>query len=94
MTACHVTIVWFPREYQIGMEVRKGSGAYKVTNVVTFVARFQLENRTTFNLMYLQRHLVSLQTSKDEETTPLIVPGAVLAFHWPRADLDQLLCIR
>ena len=25
---------------------------------------------------------------------PTIMPGALLPFHWPRTDLDQLLCIR
>ena len=74
------------------MEVKKGSGVYKPTKVVTFVARFQLENRTTFNLKYLQRHLVFAKEESD--SVPVIAPGAVIAFHWPRADLDQLLCIR
>ncbi|XP_019858653.1 PREDICTED: vacuolar protein sorting-associated protein 13D-like [Amphimedon queenslandica] len=82
------------KEYQIGMEVKKGTGVYKPTKVVTFVARFQLENRTTFNLKYLQRHLVFAKDESSSDSVPVIAPGAVMAFHWPRADLDQLLCIR
>ena len=25
---------------------------------------------------------------------PLIMPNALMAFHWPRVDLDKLLCLR
>lgn len=80
-----------PREYQLGMEIHNGSQQYHDTKVVTFVARFQLENRTPFKLSYLQRHLIP---DTRPEKVPCILPSAVMAFHWPRADLDQLLCIR
>ena len=73
------------------MEIHNGSQQYHNTKVVTFVARFQLENRTPFKLAYLQRHLIA---DTKPEKVPCIMPRAVMAFHWPRADLDQLLCIR
>lgn len=77
------------------MEIKKGSGRHQVTRLVAFVARFQLENRTSFKLAYLQRHLIPKEkltvVAKD---SPIIYPGAIIAFHWPRADLDQLLCIK
>lgn len=78
------------------MEIQKGSGRYQVTRLVTFVARFQLENKTSFKLAYLQRHLLPPKGSLTQVTkdSPVILPGSVMAFHWPRADLDQLLCIK
>ena len=80
------------REYQIGMEIHRGSHQYNETRVVTFVARFQIENRTSFKLGYLQRHV--LLAHEDVQEPPVIMPSAIMAFHWPRTDLDQLLCIR
>ena len=37
---------------------------------------------------------VMLQRLKHSSQVPVMMPGAIMAFHWPRADLDQLLCIR
>ena len=85
-----IVIVSF-REYQIGMEIHRGTHQYNDTRVVTFVARFQLENRTAFKLAYLQRHVLSSST---KQTPSTILPRAIMAFHWPRTDLDQLLCIK
>lgn len=39
-------------------------------------------------LLIMQSHL--LKTGR----IPTIMPGALLPFHWPRTDLDQLLCLR
>ena len=44
------------REYQIGVDVHCGRFQYHQTRVVTFVAHYQLENRTQYKLAYLQRH--------------------------------------
>lgn len=74
------------------MEVQQGRDKYHQTRLVTFVARFQLENKTSFKLGYRQRHLVSERTATKD--IPVILPGSIMAFHWPRADLDQLLCIK
>ncbi len=71
------------------MEIDRGALQYNETRVVTFVARFQLENRTGFKLAYLQRHLLN-----DKTSLSTILPKAIMAFHWPRTDLDQLLCIK
>ena len=83
------------REYQIGMQIRRGQGKHQVTKLVTFVARFQLENKTPFKLAYLQRHLIDdtdlLHVGSDIQ---VLYPESISAFHWPRADLDQLLCIK
>ncbi|XP_074642818.1 intermembrane lipid transfer protein VPS13D-like [Tubulanus polymorphus] len=79
--------------YNIGIEVQPGHGRYKNTNIVTFSPRFQLDNRTKFKLAFAQRHLAR----SNEESNPLghltAVPNCNLPFHWPRLDLDQLLCV-
>ena len=75
------------------MEIQKGTQLYCNTRVVTFVARFHLENRTPFCLAYLQYHQLS-EGSPQSPTHSTSLSGAETAFHWPRADLDQLLCIR
>ena len=51
------------REFQIGVEIHRGRGGYQNTRVVTFVARYQLENRTQYHLAYLQRHQLRQQVS-------------------------------
>ena len=73
------------------MEIHRGTHQYNETRVVTFVARFQLENRTAFKLAYVQRHAL---TNNKLSNPPIILPSAIMAFHWPRTDLDQLLCIK
>ena len=83
----------FRSEFQIGVEIQKGTQLYTNTRVVTFVARFHLENRTPFRLAYLQ-HYQLLERDVQSSKPNTILPGAEMAFHWPRADLDQLLCIR
>ena len=75
------------------MEIQKGTQLYSITRVVTFVARFHLENRTPFCLAYLQHHQL-LEGGSQSPKPNTILPSAETAFHWPRADLDQLLCIR
>ena len=44
------------REFQIGVDIRRGPRQYRVTRVVTFVSRYQLDNRTPYTLTYAQRH--------------------------------------
>jgi hypothetical protein len=51
------------REYQIGVDVHRGRFQYQQTRVVTFVAHYQLENRTQYKLAYLQRHQLQNQVS-------------------------------
>ncbi len=46
------------RVYDIGIDVRFGQGRYRDTRIVTFAARYQLENRTQHTLVLSQSHLV------------------------------------
>lgn len=56
------------REYQIGVDICRGQDQYKSTRIVTFVAYYQLENKTPYKLAYLQRHLLA-----DEVGLPLFI---------------------
>ena len=38
------------------MDIRRGTGKYRLVKIVTFVAHYQLVNRTRYKLAYLQRH--------------------------------------
>ncbi|XP_060085097.1 intermembrane lipid transfer protein VPS13D-like [Ylistrum balloti] len=81
--------------YNIGIEVRQGKGKYRDTNIVTFAPRFEIDNQSSHNLAIVQRHISKRETltrSIDGHLTAL--PGCKLPFHWPRLDLDQLLCVR
>ena len=57
-------VVTVCREYQIGMEIQRESSDHYLSRVVTFVARFQIENRTPFKIGYLQRHQLNKKVSK------------------------------
>ena len=59
------------REYQIGVDVHRGRFQYQQTRVVTFVAHYQLENRTQYKLAYLQRHQLQHEVRVGEEGTKM-----------------------
>ena len=48
------------------MEIQRKSSDHYLSRVVTFVARFQIENRTPFRIGYLQRHQLNKKVSKAE----------------------------
>ncbi|KAH9277961.1 Vacuolar protein sorting-associated protein 13D [Echinococcus granulosus] len=76
--------------YSVGVEVRKGVGLHDTTTIVTFVPRFMISNQTNFQLQFAQRFCLDSTTHKPMN----IHPQCRLPFHWPRQDLDQLLCFR
>jgi vacuolar protein sorting-associated protein 13D len=41
--------------YVIGINVRPGRGRYRSTNIVTLSPRFQLHNKSTYQLQFAQR---------------------------------------
>ncbi len=51
------------REFQIGVDIQRGRGRYRSTRIVTFVAHYQLENRTHYKLAFLQRHQLKEEVS-------------------------------
>lgn len=52
------------REFQVGVDIQWGSGKYRFTKIVTFVAHYQLVNRTRYKLAYLQRHQLVEEVSE------------------------------
>lgn len=82
--------------FNVGMEIRDGRGRYKQTKMVTFMPRFLFENRTASRLLFAQRHMLSGQADKTHVPHGVMSahPRANLIYHWPRQDLDPLLCVR
>ena len=56
------------------MDIHRGRRQYRNTRVVTFVARYQLENRTQYKLSYLQRH----QLQDEVRASPSLVYTTIL----------------
>ncbi|CAH1798376.1 unnamed protein product [Owenia fusiformis] len=80
--------------YNIGIDIRQGKGRYMDTNIVTFAPLFQLDNRSNSKLVFAQKHQVK-GMGHDNQSNFLSAPQrSHLAFHWPRVDLDPLLCVR
>ncbi|OWF52509.1 Vacuolar protein sorting-associated protein 13D [Mizuhopecten yessoensis] len=81
--------------YNIGIEVRQGKGKYRDTNIVTFAPRFEIDNQSSHKLAIVQRHISKRETvTRSIDSHLSALPGCKLPFHWPRLDLDQLLCVR
>ncbi|KAF5273971.1 hypothetical protein FQA39_LY01087 [Lamprigera yunnana] len=80
--------------YLIGIEVRTGRGRYRSTNIVTISPRFQLHNKSSYNLMFAQSCFATTVSDPSAEKTYLkVVPDCYIPYHWRRLDKDQLLCV-
>ncbi|XP_068234590.1 intermembrane lipid transfer protein VPS13D-like [Palaemon carinicauda] len=80
--------------YVVGVDVRPGRGRYRDTYMVTFSPRFQIENRSSHELIIAQKCFsTSFKDPGAQSTWLRAIPGCWLPFHWPRIDKDQLLCI-
>lgn len=81
--------------YIVGIDVRQGRGRYRLTTVLTLSPRFQLYNQSLHKVQFSQHCLAtSFQDPGAERTFLTAHPSSSLAFHWPRLDMDQLLCLR
>ncbi|TRY62990.1 hypothetical protein TCAL_03981 [Tigriopus californicus] len=81
--------------YIIGIEVRLGKGRYRDTFIVTLAPRFQIHNQTQYTILLAQKRYAATFTDLEAKATHLeAMPNATLSFHWPRLDMEQLLCIR
>ncbi|KFM78297.1 Vacuolar protein sorting-associated protein 13D, partial [Stegodyphus mimosarum] len=76
--------------YNIGIEVRVGRGRYGDTHIVTLSPRYQIDNRTCHKLEFCQL----FATKENRQFVLTAMPKSSLPFHWPRIDLDNLLCVR
>ncbi|CAF0865083.1 unnamed protein product [Adineta ricciae] len=85
--------------YYIGIDVRQGKGRLRRTNFIFLSTRYMISNQCSYDLSIAQRHIVRamLQTgdrSDLEQNCLHVLKDSNVAYHWPRSDLDQLLCVR
>merc|ERR1719282_946975 len=81
--------------YIVGIDVRQGRGRYNVTTIITFSPRYQLYNQSQHKIQFAQQGFATTFHDPGAEKTYLTAhTNSSLAFHWPRLDLDQLLCMR
>ena len=81
--------------YIVGIDVRQGRGRHNLTTIITFSPRFQLYNQSQHKIQFSQLGFATTFQDPGAEKTYLTAhTNSSLAFHWPRLDLDQLLCMR
>jgi len=81
--------------YIVGIDVRPGKGRYRLTTIITFSPRFQIYNQSRHKIQFSQHcFATSFQDPGAEKTYLTAHTNSSLAFHWPRLDMDQLLCMR
>ncbi|XP_028966611.1 vacuolar protein sorting-associated protein 13D [Galendromus occidentalis] len=79
------------RVYNIGIYGKQGKGVFKDTHFIVFSPLFQLVNNTSKILEFAQKFAA---VRKQDRHITSAMPRSSVAFHWPRVDLDPLLCIR
>ncbi|KAM7310382.1 vacuolar protein sorting-associated protein 13D isoform X1 [Ixodes scapularis] len=79
--------------YTIGVDVRQGRGNYTHTNYVVLSPRFLVDNQSSSVVQIAQRFATKEQHQHRHHIS-LAKPKSSLPFHWPRVDLDNLLCVR
>lgn len=77
--------------YNIGIDVRIGRGRYGDCHIVTLSPRYHLDNRSSHKLEFSQFFAVQ---ENNRQYLLSAMPKSSLPFHWPRIDLDNLLCVR
>ncbi|XP_065089816.1 intermembrane lipid transfer protein Vps13D isoform X2 [Ochlerotatus camptorhynchus] len=91
----HRQLVGGNESFIIGIEVRRARGRYNQTSIVTFSPRYQLYNRSSYKLQVLQKCFTDTVYDPVAKSNFIeAVPGCHIAFHWPRLDKEQELCVR
>ncbi|XP_077532737.1 vacuolar protein sorting 13D isoform X2 [Haemaphysalis longicornis] len=78
--------------YTIGVEIRPGLGRYTGTSHVVLSPRFLIDNQSSAVVQIAQRF--ATKELQYRHHISLAKPKSSLPFHWPRVDLDNLLCVR
>ncbi|KAF7280409.1 hypothetical protein GWI33_006075 [Rhynchophorus ferrugineus] len=83
------------RIFMIGIEVRSGRGRYRGTTVVSISPRFQLHNKSSYNLAFAQSFMVKNVSDNTYNRKMFLkaVPNSYFPFHWSSLDKSQLLCV-
>ncbi|XP_044753631.1 vacuolar protein sorting-associated protein 13D [Coccinella septempunctata] len=80
--------------FVVGIEIRPGKGRYRSTNIVTISPRYQVHNRSSYQLVFCQSYFtLTLSDPNQQKTSLRLMPNSHMPFHWPRLDQDQYLCV-
>ena len=79
--------------YVIGIDVRPGRGRYRNTNIVTLSPRFQLHNKSTYQLQFAQ---LCFATTLVSAFTIFFLRGTVTSWDWTheRMSAEELMYYR
>lgn len=85
--------------YYIGIDIRQGKGRLRRTNFIFLSTRYMISNQCSYDLSIAQRHIVrAMQQTGDHSNVAqkclYVLKNSNVPYHWPRSDLDQLLCVR
>lgn len=68
------------KSYDIGIVTKWGKGVFKRTKIVTFVPRFQIDNRSSHMIAVAQTNSINKDNISSDELQ--CHPGVVTIFHW------------
>ncbi|KAL4233287.1 Vacuolar protein sorting-associated protein 13D [Mactra antiquata] len=80
--------------YIIGIQIAPGKGQFRHTSIVTFSPRYQIDNMSEHKVAIAQRHFTNKEAIHSPDGHLTALPSCKMPFHWPRQDLDQLLCVK
>ncbi|CAF0952993.1 unnamed protein product [Adineta steineri] len=75
--------------YSIAIDIRSGNGFLKKINFIFLSPRYMIYNQCSYNLLITQRQILN-----DETNYKCVSQHATIAYHWPRIDIEQLLCVK
>ena len=75
-------------EYNLGMRIKRMSGAFSRTRIVTFEPRYMIKNSSEYDLEVAQAGVCG------NESILLVNSGEEKPFHWPAAARPKMLQLR
>ncbi|XP_062546775.1 intermembrane lipid transfer protein Vps13D [Armigeres subalbatus] len=91
----HRQLIGGSESFIIGIEIQRARGRYNQTSIVTFSPRYQLYNRSSYKLQVVQKcFATTVHDAVAKSNSIEAVPGCHIAYHWPRLDRAQELCVR
>ncbi|XP_076824042.1 intermembrane lipid transfer protein VPS13D-like isoform X2 [Clavelina lepadiformis] len=82
------------RDFFVGISVQRGWGRYLHTKIVTLSPRFRLFNKTCSRRLSFSQKIRDTSNLGGAFSHLTIASESSCVFHWPRVDLDNLLCVR
>lgn len=77
----------------VGIEVRSGRGKYRSTHIITISPRYQLHNRSSYNLLFAQLCCVKTLDHNSQKKCLKAMSNSHMPFHWSNLEQPQLLCV-